>query len=239
MNFLHESPKQWFYNERFYNERFFIETVILWAIHASLYIILSFLFCLVDIYYYKDKRYQNVTWYDLICVGENILLTLPYILCYVPFYRIRGMYTDEVEYYYLVTIMRLGLTILAEDILFYTFHRILHMKPFYSLIHKKHHKYQQPVAFTAVYCTQIEHIIANVTPVLVAPLITGLPWPWVKLWIVMVTVNTLMSHSGYWFGEFHDIHHEKFTWNYGVFGLMDQAFSTYHYPRQNIVEKNV
>ena len=205
------------------------ETIILWAIHVVTYITLSAAFFLLDVYYYNDTRYTKISKNDLLCVGANLSVTRPYILCFIPLYKLRGMYREE--YYYLITIVRLISTVLVEDVLFYTLHRTLHTKELYHSVHKKHHKFNQPVAFTAIYCTVTEHIFANITPVLLAPCVVGLPWDWVKVWVVLTTVSVLMSHSGYWFGEFHDIHHEKFVKNYGVFGLMDKTFSTYHYPR--------
>ena len=213
----------------FINNPTVIETIILWAVHVVTYVTLSTMFYVIDVYYYKDERYKNTSKSDIWCIGINLLITLPYILCFVPLYELRGIYREE--YYYLITIMRLILTVLMEDIIFYTLHRILHKKELYQHIHKTHHKFQKPVAFTAIYCSGVEHIVANITPVLLAPFIVGLPWDWIKVWVILTTVSILMSHSGYWFGEFHDIHHETFTKNYGVFGLMDKAFSTYQYPR--------
>lgn len=55
--------------------------------------------------------------------------------------------------------------LLAREISFYYIHRALHQPSIYVYIHKIHHKYITPVAFTAEYAHPVEHILANVLPI--------------------------------------------------------------------------
>jgi sterol desaturase/sphingolipid hydroxylase (fatty acid hydroxylase superfamily) len=55
--------------------------------------------------------------------------------------------------------------LLAREMSFYYIHRALHHASIYVYIHKIHHKYITPVAFTAEYAHPVEHILTNVLPI--------------------------------------------------------------------------
>lgn len=118
-------------------------------------------------------------------------------------------------------------TFMLEDILFYTFHRLLHSRPFYRF-HKLHHSWTAPIPFEAMYAHPLDHLLVNVVPVFTAPMISGLPWSHMTLWGVMAAISGAVSHSGIKvFAQTHDLHHEKQRVNYGVLGLCDRVFGTY------------
>lgn len=50
-----------------------------------------------------------------------------------------------------VVMMKLVLSSLFFDVLFYGFHRILHTKYFYKRIHKIHHEWKAPIGVIAIY----------------------------------------------------------------------------------------
>jgi len=62
--------------------------------------------------------------------------------------------------------------LVVREILFYYSHRLGHVPALYKRIHKKHHKFTAPIAPSAEYAHPVEHLIANVIPV-----IAGTPPP--------------------------------------------------------------
>lgn len=101
---------------------------------------------------------------------------------------------------------------LVQEVTFYYFHRLLHQGKLYKLIHKVHHHWQAPIAIAALYCHPFEHFLANLTPVLLGPLLMGSHRSTIAIWLIMVHIVTLNDHSGYHFPmmpspEFHDYHH--------------------------------
>jgi fatty acid hydroxylase domain-containing protein 2 len=125
--------------------------------------------------------------------------------------------------------------ILLEELFFYVSHRILHLKPFYQIIHKFHHKFTAPIAIAAIYANPIEHLISNVIPVALGPLLMHSHPTMSMLWGIMALFSTMTVHSGYDLSKlcfvfplpyFHDWHHEKFTENFGATQLLDYILGT-------------
>ena len=57
-------------------------------------------------------------------------------------------------------------SVIVREILFYYSHRLGHMPALYKRIHKMHHKFTAPIAPSAEYAHPIEHLVANVIPVI-------------------------------------------------------------------------
>ncbi|KAJ6224294.1 hypothetical protein RDWZM_002839 [Blomia tropicalis] len=121
---------------------------------------------------------------------------------------------------------------LIREVTFYYSHRALHHSSVYKYIHKRHHEWQSPIALAAVYSHPIEHVLSNIFPIILGPILmhshnlSGYIWMAYSIW------ETLIAHCGYHFPGspispvFHDYHHLKFTCNFGVYGLLDKLHGT-------------
>lgn len=104
---------------------------------------------------------------------------------------------------------------LIQEAAYYYVHRLLHASgPLYRAVHKVHHQQMAPVAISALYCHPAEHLLANVAPVLLGPLVMGSHRCTVVLWLLLAHFISLNDHSGYHFPgfpspQFHDYHHLK------------------------------
>lgn len=124
----------------------------------------------------------------------------------------------------------------ATDGLLYGAHRFLHRRFFFRHIHRVHHRWTSPTAFTAPAMHPLE--LALYQSIMLAPLFF-LPIHVVGLVAVLVYQNTIayLDHSGVALGSvlpwqppprFHDDHHVHFHVNYGqTLGIWDRVFGTW------------
>jgi len=132
---------------------------------------------------------------------------------------------------------------MCEEFLFYWSHRIMHeVAVLYKNIHKIHHEFTAPVAISAIYAHPIEHIISNVGPIALGPLVCGCHVWLIFLWVTVALFATLVGHSGYHFpfmksNEKHDFHHARFKDNYGPLHLFDGLCETDKRFKEDIASK--
>ncbi|RFU78531.1 sterol desaturase family [Trichoderma arundinaceum] len=121
-------------------------------------------------------------------------------------------------------------SVLVREALFYSSHRIFHWRPLYKRIHKTHHKFTAPVAFSSQYAHPVEHLVANVLPILLPPLFLKAHILTMWVFVAFQLIETSTVHSGYdFFGgaaRKHDRHHERFDVYFGGIGLLDYVFGT-------------
>ncbi|TCM16578.1 sterol desaturase/sphingolipid hydroxylase (fatty acid hydroxylase superfamily) [Novosphingobium sp. PhB165] len=121
------------------------------------------------------------------------------------------------------------------DTWFYWLHRGMHKEPFYSLIHKIHHKSTSPNLLTTVSVNPLESVInGGFVPIFLTVMtLVGHPVGAVAAALILPTniVMGLYVHAGFeflprwwhkswatkWFitSTFHDQHHKFFNWNFG------------------------
>jgi len=134
--------------------------------------------------------------------------------------------------------------ILMDEILFFFLHRYAHKKHVYNSFwysHKMHHKFLVTSAWTSFYAHPLDHLIA----VLGAALITPLVWLHCGVDITVPTLTAFMFGAIITFtgshhsivsptegkgacGTDHLVHHQRFTVNYGNFGLFDYWAGSYN-----------
>ncbi|KAM9788662.1 fatty acid hydroxylase domain-containing protein 2 [Neosynchiropus ocellatus] len=118
-----------------------------------------------------------------------------------------------------------------EEVLFYYSHRLFHHPSLYKHFHKQHHEWTAPIGVVSIYAHPLEHMLSNMLPVAVGPVILGSHLATTSLWYCLALVSTTISHCGYHLPflpspEFHDFHHLRFNQCFGVLGILDRLHAT-------------
>lgn len=124
------------------------------------------------------------------------------------------------------------LSILIAEIWFYHLHVFSHHPQIYQKIHKLHHEFtNDSYALIALYCSGYEAVICNLFAVSLGPLMLGIRGWYLYAWIILVSFNSVFTHSGIvvdWVNNgSHDLHHKSYSYNYGTIGLFDWIYGTY------------
>ena len=111
--------------------------------------------------------------------------------------------------------------LLIREVPFYYSHVLLHHRLFYKRFHKMHHEWTAPVAMAGTYAHPVEHIVSNLFPVAVGPMLLKCHVVTAWIWYIYAVGYTVTTHSGYhlpWMmsTEYHDYHHLKSNLNYGT-----------------------
>ncbi|XP_063303915.1 fatty acid hydroxylase domain-containing protein 2-like [Pelobates fuscus] len=162
---------------------------------------------------------------------NQLLISFPMVLLMYPFMKSRGnpCGTELPTFHWVL--LELAVFVLVEEILFYYSHRLVHHPSLYKHVHKKHHEWTAPVGVVSLYAHPLEHILSNMLPPMVGPMLMGSHVATIMLWFCLALVSTTISHCGYHLPflpspEFHDFHHLKFNQCYGVLGVLDRLHGT-------------
>jgi len=162
---------------------------------------------------------------------EMVLCTIPSV-CLLGYSMSQGS-TDTSNLPSLWPIFcEIALLSVANELGFYWSHRLLHVPYFYKRLHKIHHEFKAPAAMCGTYSHWIEHQIL-IAPLFIPVVLLETHLYTAVVWFFVALTGISLHHSGYefpWtFGDMatqHDLHHEKFNGNYGVFGFFDVLCGT-------------
>ena len=218
-----------------------LNLVLIYLTFISSYVITSILcfindikkpeFKLVDDKIQINNRRELIYLYKkaLFIVSKNIFFWIPlFFACLGLVYNLLIGNLFQTYFFNIYDIPKFAINFILIDIFFYISHRIFHIGFLYKKYHKIHHEFKKPVAVAALYTHPIDCIFANVLPVLLPIIILKEGIIISNLWVLIAVVNTIyISHKGDKdLSEFHDIHHEKFNYNYGTEMFMDKLFNT-------------
>ncbi|XP_047463661.1 fatty acid hydroxylase domain-containing protein 2 [Mugil cephalus] len=128
-------------------------------------------------------------------------------------------------------LMELAFFSIVEEVLFYYSHRLFHHPSLYKRFHKQHHEWTAPIGVVSIYAHPLEHMLSNMLPVVMGPVILGSHMTSTTAWYCLALFSTSISHCGYHLPflpspEFHDFHHLRFNQCFGVFGVLDRLHGT-------------
>ncbi|XP_035783792.1 fatty acid hydroxylase domain-containing protein 2-like isoform X1 [Anopheles albimanus] len=187
---------------------------------------------------YKTQPGKNepIGWPELARVARTILFNQTVVgipLTYVGYHlTIKGTVPDpRVLPSPLEILHHLLVCVFFAEVGFYYVHRFLHLGPLYRYVHKKHHEWSAPFAWTAMYCHPLEHILSNMIPPMIGIQLMRAHILTAAIWFPLVIFNTIRDHCGYHLPffpspEYHDYHHAKFTECFGTFGYLDWLHGT-------------
>ena len=126
------------------------------------------------------------------------------------------------------------IAVIYEHVVEYYWHRLMHIKYFYSMFHKYHHFYKAPEVWDDMYIHPIEafgyYCILYSPPLIFHTHIYAF-----ILYMIVMGICGVLDHSGIKFSipvlyntKDHDLHHSRFNVNYCFpFPLMDIIHNTY------------
>jgi len=232
----------YFYRDIFKGNRMLLSTFGVHAIIFAWFWLNSIFFFILDVFEPKffmkykiqeDKKPTRAQMLKAIrVVMFNQLVGLIFSFPIYYFVAKRGMTFDAKDLptfqWFLVEMF---VYIWVEEFGFYYSHRLGHHPRLYKHIHKIHHEWTAPISIIGIYNHWLEHIVSNILPVTLGPLIMGSHMGSLVMWTCIVITSTQISHGGYHLPllpspEAHDYHHLKFINNFGVLGVLDRLHGT-------------
>lgn len=145
-----------------------------------------------------------------------------------------------------------GACLILEDFFEYWGHRLLHVPWLYQHVHKVHHHFQTPFAFTGAYAHPVEVVWLGLATFFPAFILRPHLFTF-YVWINLRQFDTAITHCGYdlpnpfhylpfdLYGgtRFHDFHHTSFNFNFASrFTLIDKLCGTFKMPTHDSQKKS-
>ncbi|XP_028638345.1 fatty acid hydroxylase domain-containing protein 2 [Grammomys surdaster] len=164
-------------------------------------------------------------------IFNQSVISFPMLVIYYPFLKWRRDPCSRELPTFHWFLVELAFFTLVEEILFYYLHRLFHHPKLFKKIHRKHHEWTAPVGVVSIYADPIEHMVANMLPVMVGPLAMGSHLSSITAWLSLVLIISTLTHCGYHLPflplpELHEYHHLKFNECYGILGVLDHLHGT-------------
>ncbi|XP_071786416.1 fatty acid hydroxylase domain-containing protein 2-like [Asterias amurensis] len=215
------------------------------AVTVTFYWLFSGFFLIIDVtgkpafvlkYKIQDDQNMPVAWPKLknaikTVLFNQIFVNVPFSVVFYFVMQWRGGSVSADLPTFKWVLLEIAVFLIFEEIGFYYNHRLLHHPRFYKHFHKKHHEWTAPIGVTAIYAHPVEHILANMLPSVIGPLIMGSHLAIIWMWFIIVEGSAIVAHCGYHFPllpspEAHDFHHLKFTNCFGTLGILDRLHGT-------------
>lgn len=220
-----------------YEDGIITRVLIPWLIMMVVYWIYGCIFILIDIYknpkFIYNTKYQNINKNNKNCTISNcikvvlfnqVFLVLP--LFYIMSYYLPLKFNNRVPTLLSLFKQTIAIQLLGE-LLYYCVHRILHHRLIYKYIHKIHHDFNVPIGIVSLYAHPLEIIFGNILALIGPIFFINCDLYVFYISIVLGFIDSINDHCGYNIkNRDHDIHHEKYIYNYGSIGLFDIIFGT-------------
>jgi len=178
---------------------------------------------------YKHNKINQNYWKYCHDSMKSSLLNQLFITYPVITFMNRYIYFNN--YNYLVEISKFIFYVICADIWFFSLHILCHKIPILYSFHKYHHRISSTSAVSALDAHPIEHLIINLGAVTIGPYLWIGNIKTIYLWIILTTLSTCLSHSGYkhfLMGTQHNTHHIMSKYNYGQGTyILDRILKTY------------
>nr|XP_020491207.1 fatty acid hydroxylase domain-containing protein 2 [Labrus bergylta] len=164
-------------------------------------------------------------------IFNQVFISMPMVVAVYYLMSLRGNPCGPELPTFHWALMELAMFSILEEIMFYYSHRLFHSPSLYKHFHKQHHEWTAPIGIVSIYAHPLEHVISNMLPVVLGPVILGSHLSTTSMWYCLAFISTTISHCGYHLPflpspEFHDFHHLKFNQCFGVFGVLDRLHGT-------------
>lgn len=108
---------------------------------------------------------------------------------------------------------------------FHALHYAFHTRWLWRF-HRYHHRWVKPIPLYAFDAHPLEHVLVNLLPVMLGPLLLQWPMLWIQRWLSLATISSLWAHTSNMTG-FHQLHHRYLTCNFGTTCWTDMLMGTW------------
>jgi len=196
----------------------------------------------------KGKHLDKFEQQDWIFININKLLTIVFV--YHLIWICRGSQIIQWKYSeatLLNTVGSLSAFYISYDFFYMTFHRILHLRSLYPLIHKHHHRQKAPSRgnLDAINVHPFEFLVGEYLHLVTVSIIPSHIFA-VIAFVLLAGILASLNHTRYdlelpyiYSVKVHDVHHRLPESNYGQYTMFwDRLFGSYRAYNSVIIEED-